>query len=163
MTIRDVKPEDASAICAIYNQHVRETIVTFEFDEVDEATMRQRFDFVTKTYPWIVFEEGGVLCGYAYATEWRKRIAYRQTVETAIYVAAEAQGRGVGRKLYLALIERLRLSREDFHVALGAIALPNPASIALHERLGFKKVAEFPEVGRKFDRWIDVGFWQLDL
>ncbi|MFT7620245.1 MAG: L-amino acid N-acyltransferase YncA [Planctomycetota bacterium] len=163
MTIRDVKPKDAASICDIYNEHVRNTVVTFEFDVVGEVEMRERISSITQTYPWIVLEKDGALCGYAYATEWRHRVAYQQTVETAIYVSEDAQGCGYGRELYLALIERLRLSSRGFHVALGAIALPNPASIALHEKLGFKKVAEFPEVGRKFERWINVGFWQLDL
>lgn len=163
MTIRDVKLSDAPAICAIYNEHVRHTIVTFEFDDVESSTMAERITLISANYPWLVLEVDGAILGYAYATQWRTRAAYDRTVETAIYVSGDAQGRGYGCKLYQALVDELRRSERGFHAALGGIALPNPASIALHEKLGFKKVAEFPEVGRKFNRWIDVGFWQLSL
>ena len=95
--------------------------------------------------------------GYAYAAPWRARAAYRHSVETSIYLAPGAGGRGLGARLYRALFAALP---SHVHAAIGGVSLPNPASVALHERLGFRKVAHFREVGRKFGRWIDVGYWQ---
>jgi phosphinothricin acetyltransferase len=159
--IRNAILPDAGAICAIYNPHVTGTIVTFEEQEVSVATMRERISGVTATYPWLVFEENGVVGGYSYASQWRVRSAFRYSVETTVYVAPQFHRRGIGTALYRELIERLRAL--GMHRAVGGIALPNAASVALHESLGFRKVAHFDESGRKFDRWIDVGYWQLDL
>ncbi|HEX8606942.1 MAG TPA: GNAT family N-acetyltransferase [Pseudoduganella sp.] len=112
--------------------------------------------------PWLVLETaGGVVAGYAYATRWRVRHAYRFSVETTVYLAHDSTGKGYGTALYTALLQRLR--EAGCHLAIGGIALPNEASVALHERLGYRKVAHFGEVGRKFDRWIDVGYWELKL
>ncbi len=102
----------------------------------------------------------GVLA-YACATRWHARAAYDRTVETRIYVRDEARGSGLGIPFYLALLEDLR--RREFHAAVGCIARPNPASVAFHEKCGFQAVARFPQVGRKFERRINVGFWQLHL
>jgi L-amino acid N-acyltransferase YncA len=99
--------------------------------------------------------------GWAYATAWKSRSAYRFSVETTVYVAASHQRRGVGGALYRKLIEDLRARK--LHSVVGGIALPNEGSVALHEKLGFRKIAHFAEVGRKLDRWIDVGYWQLIL
>ncbi len=108
-----------------------------------------------------MWDDGGAVVGWAYATAWKARSAYRFSVETTVYVAASHQGRGIGAALYGALLGDLR--GRELHSAVGGIALPNPASVALHEKLGFKKIAHFAEVGRKFDRWVDVGYWQLIL
>jgi phosphinothricin acetyltransferase len=102
----------------------------------------------------------GVL-GYAKAGEWRARAAYRWTTETGVYLSPDACGRGVGNALYGRLLAVLRA--QGFHAAIGGIALPNPASVRLHERLGFTAIGTFPRAGRKFDRWHDVGFWHLPL
>lgn len=111
--------------------------------------------------PWLVAEAEGVVAGYAYATKWRVRHAYRFSVESSVYLAPASAGQGIGTMLYRALLDRLRDG--GFHLAIGGIALPNAASIALHEKLGFEKVAQFREVGFKFGRWTDVGYWQLSL
>ena len=103
----------------------------------------------------------GAVAGYAYAGRWRTREGYRHSVETSIYLSPDATGRGLGATLYARLLERLRAL--DVHAVIGGIALPNPASEALHERLGFEQVARFREVGRKFGEWIDVAYWQLRL
>lgn len=159
---RPVHRDDADAICAIYNPHVRETIVTFEDVPVTPAQMIERIDQVLGAgYPWLVAQHEGRVAAYAYATRWRSRAAYDPTVETTIYVAADAQRSGVGLPLYQLLLRTL--AERGFHVALGCIALPNPASVAFHERCGFLKVAHHAQVGRKFDRWVDVGFWQRTL
>ena len=159
--IRNVTLEDAGAICAIYNPYIIDTVITFEEQQVPVAAMRTRIADISRAWPWLVFEAGGEIGGYAYAAQWRPRVSYRHSVETTVYVSPKFQRQGLGTKLYTELIARLRPL--GVHRAMGGIALPNAGSVALHERLGFKKVAHFDEVGRKFDRWIDVGYWQLDL
>jgi L-amino acid N-acyltransferase YncA len=161
MMIRVCKAGDATAIAGIYNHYVRETVVTFEETPVSAAEMTQRIAEVGARFPWLVSEEGGAVVGWAYATAWKTRSAYRFSVETTVYLATSHQGRGIGAALYRALLDDLRA--RDVHSVVGGIALPNPASVALHEKLGFTKVAHFAEVGRKFDRWVDVGYWQLFL
>ena len=162
LTIRDAHPDDASAIAAIYNVHVRGTIVTFELDVVDAAEMARRIAEVrSRGLPWLVAIGNGGVLGYAYAGPWKARAAYARTVETSIYLADAARGRGIGKRLYAALIERLRAA--GMHVAIGGASLPNPASVALHEALGFEFVGAFREAGFKLGRWIDVGYWQLRL
>jgi L-amino acid N-acyltransferase YncA len=156
--IRRVTPADAAAIAAIYNHHVVNTVVTFEENPVDEATMRSRIGEIDASHAWFVATIDGRVGGYAYASAWRARSAYRRSVETTVYVANEMVGRGLGRALYDALLREL--AQRGFHCAMGGIALPNAASVALHERMGFDKVAHLREVGWKLGRWIDVGYWQ---
>ena len=158
--IRACTAADAAAIAEVYNHYVHETVVTFEETPVSAAEMAQRISEVGARFPWLVWDDGAVV-GWAYATPWKTRSAYRFSVETTVYLATSHQGRGIGASLYRALIDELRA--RDVHSAVGGIALPNPASVALHEKLGFRKVAQFAEVGRKFDRWVDVGYWQLIL
>lgn len=159
--IRAGKTSDAPAITEIYNDYVRKTVVTFEEVPVAADDMAQRILDVSARFPWLVWDDGGAVAGWTYATAWKARSAYRFSVETTVYVAASHQGRGVGAALYRALIEDLRTHK--VHSVVGGIALPNPASVALHEKLGFKKIAHFAEVGWKLDRWVDVGYWQLLL
>jgi phosphinothricin acetyltransferase len=111
--------------------------------------------------PWVVAELNGRVVGYAYASQWKGRCAYRFSVESSVYVDAKHTGQGIGSELYDALLGRLRGGKT--HVVIGGIALPNEGSVALHERFGFRKVAHFNEVGFKFERWIDVGYWQITL
>lgn len=159
--IRNAIVGDAAAICAIYNPYVAGTTVTFETEAVSSEAMAGRIAEVTANFPWLVFEEDGEVGGYAYATRWRPRAAYGHSAESTIYLAPRCQRRGLGTLLYTELIQRLRA--QGVHQVIGGAALPNPGSVALHERLGFRKVAHFAEVGRKFDRWIDVCYWQLTL
>jgi phosphinothricin acetyltransferase len=161
MNIRDAALTDADAICRIYNRHVFDTIVTFEEVQVYPAEMASRIADVTADFPWLVIEEDGAIVGYAYAAKHRLRSAYRFSVESTIYLKDDVARRGLGTALYRALLARL--PRHGVHVVLGGIALPNAASVALHEKCGFRKVAHFEEVGFKFGRWIDVGYWQLTL
>ena len=157
--IRPAVPNDAEALCGIYNHHVRHTIVTFEEDPIDRDEMARRLDTVRDAgLPWQILETADGVTGYAYADRWKRRAAYRHSVETTIYLAPAAMGRGLGTRLYGDLLTRLQAL--PIHAVMGGIALPNPASIALHERCGFKKVAHFEQVGRKFGTWIDVGYWQ---
>lgn len=160
--IRDAASSDAAAIAAIYNEHVRGTIVTFELDAVDDAEMARRIAEVqSRGLPWLVACIGEDVVGYAYAGPWKARAAYARTVETSIYLAGAAWGRGLGKRSYAALIERQRAA--GMRALIGGVSLPNPASVRLHEAMGFEYVGRFREVGHKFEQWIDVGYWQLLL
>jgi phosphinothricin acetyltransferase len=160
--IRPATSADAARICSIYNHYVTTTTVSFEEDAVGEPEMAQRIaDCAAAGLPWLVLEVDGALAGYAYATKWRVRPAYRYSVESSVYLDRAFSGRGLGRMLYGALLDALR--GRELHLVIGGIALPNDASAGLHEALGFRKVAHFSEVGKKFGRWVDVGYWELRL
>lgn len=160
--IRLATSADAAAIVAIYNHYVLNTTISFEEQAVSAAQMQERIaDVLGKGLPWLVLEIDGVLLGYAYATPWRVRNAYRFSVETSVYLHAGQTRRGLGRQLYDELLARL--SAHGCHLVIGGIALPNPASISLHEALGYRQVACFNEVGYKFGQWLDVGYWQKIL
>ena len=159
--IRTVQVADAGSIRAIYNPYVLESTITFEEAEVSAAEMENRIGETLRDLPWLVWEQDGAVRGYAYASKWKGRCAYRHSAEVTVYVDPKSTRHGIGRQLYQALLADLRTRK--FHTAIGGIALPNAASVALHESLGFRKVAHFEEVGWKFERWIDVGYWQLLL
>jgi len=159
--IRSATTADAAALADIYNPFVLHSTITFEEEPVEPAEMARRIAERGAALPWLVEEREGRILGYAYASPWKPRSAYRFTVESTVYVAPDAARRGVGEGLYRALFDDLR--RRGLHSIIGLIALPNAASVALHEKLGFVKAAHLQEVGRKFDRWIDVGNWQLRL
>jgi L-amino acid N-acyltransferase YncA len=158
--LRPATPSDAAAIAGIYNHYIMNTVVTFEEEAIDAAEMSGRMaEVMGNNLPWLVWEENGRVLGYAYASKWKSRCSYRYSVETTIYLEQTATRRGLGTKLYAALIADLKKTK--IHAIIGGVALPNAGSIALHEKLGFDKIAQFKEVGWKFDRWIDVGYWEL--
>lgn len=160
--IRDATPADAGAIAAIYAHYVRETTVTFEEEPPGTDEIASRLARVAALgLPYVVIEAGGRVRGYAYAGRFHERSAYRRSVESTIYLDPDATGQGLGLRLYGALLERLR--ERELHTALALVTIPNPASVALHERLGFAPVGRLREVGFKLGRWIDVGYWQLLL
>jgi phosphinothricin acetyltransferase len=160
--IRPATALDAGRIAAIYNHYVTTTTVSFEEEPVTASGMARRIaDVDAAGLPWLVLEVDGIVAGYAYATKWRVRPAYRHSVESSVYLDGAFAGRGFGRLLYGALLDELRT--RELHLVIGGIALPNEASIGLHEALGFRKVAHFSEVGKKFGRWLDVGYWELRL
>ncbi|MGH8183061.1 MAG: arsinothricin resistance N-acetyltransferase ArsN1 family B [Rhodanobacteraceae bacterium] len=156
--IRPAQASDASSICAIYNHYVTDTIVTFEEQPVTDCEMQSRIESVLKRFPWLVLERDGKVAGYAYAASWKARSGYRFAAESSIYLAPAHIGRGFGSALYTSLLENLRA--RGIHCVIGGAALPNPASAALHEKLGFTKNAHFRENAFKFGRWIDVAYWQ---
>jgi phosphinothricin acetyltransferase len=159
---RDALPADAIAIAEIYNHYVRQTTITFEEDPLPSKEINRRIQEVLSfSFPWLVAEVDGEIVGYAYASKWKARSAYRFSVETAVYVSPHHLRRGIGFQLYSRLLPAL--NSRGAHVAIGVIALPNSASIGLHEKFGFEKAAHFKEVGFKFDRWIDVGHWHRIL
>ena len=159
--IRPVSPDDAGAICGIYNYYVENTVITFEETPVLPAEMEQRIRDITAHYPWLVLEEDGDLIGYAYAHAWHERAAYRFSAEDSIYLKHGCEGRGLGEQLFAALLEEMR--KLDLHVLMSVITLPNERSAALHEKFGFTRSARFREIGYKMDRWLDVGYWELIL
>jgi L-amino acid N-acyltransferase YncA len=160
--IRAAQHSDGQPLANLYNHYVINSVTTFETEPVDAVAMAERVADVQATgLPWLVLEQQGELIGYACAVRWKGRAAYQHSVESTVYLAADCAGKGKGTELYTALLQQLQ--GQDVHCVLAGIAQPNEASVALHEKMGFDKVAHLPEVGRKFDRWIDVAYWQLLL
>ena len=157
-SIRSADPEDADQIAAIYRPIVLDTPISFEVSPPTSQEMASRIERIQKDHAWLVATEGSVVTGYAYGSVHRARPAYQSSVEVSAYVAANYQGQGIARSLYEALFEQL--SELGFHQAFAGIALPNQASIALHQSVGFTPIGVFKEVGRKFDHWHDVSWWQ---
>ncbi|MDR0387117.1 MAG: GNAT family N-acetyltransferase [Treponema sp.] len=157
--IRPVAPEDAAAVCGIYNYYIENTAVTFEEEPVSVSVMESRINGVTAKYPWLIYEEAGEVLGYAYIHAWHERPAYRFTAEDSIYIKHGKTGRGAGKALLARLLEEAR--KQDVHVLMAVIAVPNEASTGLHEKFGFRQVGCFPGVGYKFGRRLDVGYWEL--
>jgi L-amino acid N-acyltransferase YncA len=160
--IRNAIERDAEAIARIYNPYILKSIITFEEAIVTAEEIAKRMAEVTgANLPYLLAEINGEVIGYAYASKWKPRSAYRFAVESTIYLESDYAGMGLGTNLYQALLGQLR--ERGIHTVIGGVALPNPASIRLHEKLGFTKVAEFREVGFKFSKWINVGYWELKL
>ena len=159
--IRSAKINDAKTICDIYNYYVTDTIITFEESPVCVEEMEARIAEVTKELPWLVFEENQRVVGYSYASRWKSRCAYRYSVESTVYVDPYFKNMKIGSFLYSELIKIL--GKKKLHSILAGIALPNEHSVKFHEKLGFVNVAHLKEVGWKFEKWIDVGYWQLNL
>jgi len=161
-SLRDAVSGDAEAIAGIYNHYVEHSTATFEEIAVAPGEMAERVRFVQQAgLPWLVAERHGEVQAYAYATEWRARTAYRHSVEVSAYVEPDQSRSGMGTALYSALIERLGALKK--HSLIAVVTLPNAASAAFHDKLGFSQVAHLKEVGYKFDRWLDVGYWQRVL
>lgn len=154
-------PADAAALAAIYAPYVRDTAITFETEEPDSGEFAQRIARIAPAYPWLLAELGGEAVGYAYASEYRTRRAYRWSVEVTVYLADAARRRGIGRGLYARLFELLRA--QGYVNAYGVVTLPNAASVGLHEAMGFAPIGVHRHTGYKHGAWHDVGWWQLAL
>jgi phosphinothricin acetyltransferase len=164
MRVRAATADDAAAIASIYAPYVLASAVSFETEAPDAAEIGRRLAAAAGAYPWLVVCDGdgdGTLLGYAYAAAFRTRPAYRFTVETTVYLAGEAGGGGIGTLLYRALLPALEA--QGFAQAIAAITLPNPASVKLHEKLGFRQVGTYEAVGFKRGQWHSVGLWQRAL
>ncbi|HEX5183257.1 MAG TPA: GNAT family N-acetyltransferase [Allosphingosinicella sp.] len=162
LSLRAATADDSAAIAALYAPYVESSIISFETEVPDGAAMRGRIEAGGSLYPWLAaVDESGELAGYAYASAFRPRPAYRYTVETTVYVRGGLHGRGIGGLLYRPLLAILEA--QGFTQAFGAIALPNPASVALHEKLGFVRAGTYEQVGWKHGGWWDVGLWQRPL
>jgi phosphinothricin acetyltransferase len=160
--IRGATADDAAAIASIYAPYVRASVVSFETDAPDEAEMSSRIAALGDLYPWLVAcDADGAMLGYAYGCAFRTRPAYRFTVETTVYVADGAHRRGIGSLLYRQLLALLEA--QGFTQAIGAITVPNAASIRLHESLGFVRAGTYEKVGFKLGEWRSVGLWQRPL
>jgi L-amino acid N-acyltransferase YncA len=159
--IRLAEEADAAEILRIYEPIVRETAISFELTPPGNEEIRQRIRDVLSSHVWLVGAEGQSVAGYAYASKFRPREAYQWTAEVTVYVDVSRRRRGVGRALYISMMEVLRL--QGFRSAIAVIALPNDPSVRMHERLGFKAVGVFEKVGYKLGRWHDVGWWQIAL
>jgi phosphinothricin acetyltransferase len=157
INIRLATAPDAADIRAIYAPIVRETFISFETDVPTELEMGERIRRTVAQYPWLVADDGGTVAGYAYAGTHRTRSAYQWAVDVSAYVRPEAQRRGIGSGLYTALFALL--AQQGYVNAYAGIALPNPASVGLHESLGFEPVGVYRKVGYKLGAWHDVGWW----
>jgi phosphinothricin acetyltransferase len=160
VTLRPARPTDAAAIRRIYAPYVEETAVSFATTPPSVGELEATVEETLSQYPWLVAERDGVV-GYAYAGALRKRDAYQWTAELSVYVARGAQGEGVGRRLYEALLGLL--DRQGYASTYGVVTLPNPASVSFHESLGFERVGLFDDVGYKHGAWHDVGWWRRRL
>ncbi len=156
--LRPATRHDAPACAAIYRPYVTDTWASFELDPPGDAEMARRIEDYGASHAWFVAEVDGALAGYAYGSPHRSRAAYASSCDVAIYVAAAAAGKGVGRRLYGALLPALR--SRGFHAAFAGIAQPNPASVALHLSAGFTPVGTYREVGWKLGAWRDVAWYQ---
>lgn len=161
MPVRTCTTADIPSICGIYNHYIAHTAITFEELPVSVTEMQKRVEATMQLFPWLVFEENEKILGYAYASKWKDRSAYKYTAEVTVYLHPEHCGKGIGGILYTDLIEQL--ANKNLHALLACIAIPNIASEKIHEQFGFRQVAHFREVGFKFGRWLDVGYWQKNL
>ncbi|MGH8142034.1 MAG: arsinothricin resistance N-acetyltransferase ArsN1 family B [Steroidobacteraceae bacterium] len=161
--IRSAVDTDADALVRIYNHYIMHTVITFEEQPLTAADMAARVHRVQQleALPWLTAAHGDTVIGYAYATRWRERSAYRLSTEITVYLEPGCEHRGTGTRLYRHLLAGLREC--GMHAVVGGIALPNAASVALHEKFGFEQVAQLREIGFKFGRWVDVGYWQKIL
>lgn len=159
--IRLANANDAPRIAAIYRPFCEDSAVSFETEAPDAAEIASRIERINCRYAWLVSEAGGTVAGYAYASPHRERAAYRWAVEVTVYVDERFRGKGVGRTLYTELFARLR--RQGLFKAYAGILVPNPASQAFHEALGFTLVGIYRKIGYKLGAWRDVGWWELAL
>jgi L-amino acid N-acyltransferase YncA len=162
MQIRHADPQrDAAACAGIYAPYVRETPISFELHPPTEAELADRIERYSSTHAWLVAEDAGAVVGFAYACPHRERAAYRWAADVSVYVDREHRGRGIGRRLYAALLPLLR--SQGLYTACAGVTLPNEASVGLHESFGFRPVGVYRRIGFKAGAWWDVGWWQLEL
>lgn len=159
--IRTPQPADFEAIARLTNIFIETTTIHFGADPLPAIYHQEAYEKGCKRYPWLVAFVDGAFAGFAKSSVWRERDAYRNSVEVSVYIEEAFRRAGVARALYLQLFDELR--QRDFHIAIAGATLPNDASVRFHESVGFKPVGTFHEVGRKFDQWHDVAFFELRL
>jgi L-amino acid N-acyltransferase YncA len=161
VSVRPVELTDAEPITEIYGYYVKNTAITFEEDVPSPEAIRNRIQEITRRYPWFVHESNQTVDGFAYAATYKERESYRYTVELSLYVDRASVGQGIGTELFDHLISACK--KTDAAVLIAGVALPNEQSLRLLDRYGFKRVGLFEKVGYKLDKWIDVGYWQLEI
>jgi L-amino acid N-acyltransferase YncA len=159
--IRMATAQDGEQIAAIYAPSVTSTVISFEMEPPGTAEMTRRVTEALIKYPWLVAERDGEVLGYARGGQYKDRAAYQWSVETSVYIRTTAHRSGLGRRLYGVLFDLLAL--QGFFTAYAGVTLPNPASVGLHESLGFTPVGVYRAAGYKFGAWHDVGWWQRPL
>ncbi|HEX6257509.1 MAG TPA: arsinothricin resistance N-acetyltransferase ArsN1 family B [Euzebyales bacterium] len=159
--LRLATADDAAPIAEIYAPLVRDTAITFETQPPSADEMRRRIVGTTMRFPWLVADDAGTVTGFAYAGRHRRRAAYAWAADVSVYVAADTRRGGIGRGLYTTLLDLL--TAQGYANAFAGIALPNDASVRLHETLGFMLVGVYESVGYKLDDWWDVAWWQRRL
>lgn len=155
--VRPATVADLASIADIENREIAENWAHFGTESVSLDETQRAFDAAKHRYLWLVAEVESKVVGFARAGPWKTRGGYRWTCEIGVYVSPEFHGQGVGKALYAELFPALE--QAGLKSIIAGIALPNPASVRLHEAFGMKHIGTFPECGFKFDRWIDVGYW----
>jgi L-amino acid N-acyltransferase YncA len=161
LVVRRATVEDAVACQAIYAPYVRDTVISLELDPPSVPEIEERMERCLETHDWLVLEDDGAICGYAYGSAYRSRAAYRWACEVSVYVEVGRRRTGAGRVLYKALFPRL--VDRGYLTALAGMTLPNPASEGLHRSLGFEEVGTWSRIGWKFGAWHDVLWMQRRL
>lgn len=159
--IRPFKVEDTQQLLDIYNYFVLNSTATFDIEPLSFEAFSSKIIRINNSFPVIVYVEGNSILGYAYGSRFRPKPAYNNTVESTVYVKHDAFGKQIGTKLYKELLQLLKA--DNYHVVLGILTIPNDASVRLHEKFGFKHVADLKQVGFKFGEWQNIGIWQLVL
>lgn len=161
MAVRRVSGKDASDIAKIYNFYIENTTITFETMPISSDEMAKRVESISSSYPYLVYEKEGRILGYCYAHLWKEKAAYQLTAEVTIYVASDSRSHGIGSELMERLLDEC--NKAGLHSLIACITVPNDASVKFHEKYGFKQVSYFREVGRKFDKWLDIYDYELIL
>ncbi len=158
VAIREATADDAVQIAAIYNHYIENSTATFDTEKQSAAFVAERLATLQKGYPFLVAHQGDTIVGYAYASTWKTKPAYKHSAETTIYMHPDYHAKGVGLRLYNALLTCLPLYQ--IVNAIACLTVPNEASEGLHQKLGFKRVGRFDKVGFKNEQWLDVEYWQ---
>lgn len=159
--IRPVTPKDAAQIADIYNRYIKDTTITFELDQISTEEMEERIRQISSNYPYLVYERNNTVIGYCYAHGWKEKAAYNHTAETTVYLHPDFKRQGIGSLLMNMLIKECQ--KAGFHNLIACITEGNEESILMHEKLGFRQVSHFHEVGYKFGQWIGIVDYELLL
>ena len=158
VAIREATVGDIPQIVAIYNHYVENTLITFDTELYSTAVFTEKITTLQQDYPVLVAYQADTILGYAYASAWKTKAAYKHSAETTIYMHPDHHGKGVGLRLYHSLLSSLPLF--EIVNAIACITIPNEVSIKLHKKLGFHKIGKFDKVGFKMEEWVDVEYWQ---